>query len=323
MGTREAARGAGASAEGRQVSRRIRTIKPEWLTDETLAACSADARVLSIGLILLADDEGRGIATPAHLAAEVFRYELTAHDCRDAAEVSSRTRRALDELSSIGFARVYQVAGKSFYALPSWSRHQRIDRPTPSRIPPPPDKETPTIPDTSDSSSSVRRALDESSSSPRRSIAAGEDRIGEDQERIGAEVESRAGAREAPPPPPPVGRAGSVRDRPPQAAEHAYAEAVKAAGGLYVPRPSEDAPHFRAVGEAAQDEARRTRSTLTEVLAAWATRWRQSRRTAVCRPAYWAEWVQSEQSRGANRPVEPEGSASWIDDVPDESIFPE
>lgn len=309
------------------MSRRIRTIKPEWLTDETLAACSADARVLSIGLILLADDEGKGIATVAHLAAEVFRYELTADDCAHAAEVSSRTRRALVELSTIGFAEVYTSQGKAYYRLPAWSRHQRIDRPTPSRIPDPPPAseraETVAVSATSESSSSDRRALDESSSSNRRSIAAGEDRIGEDQERIGAEVESRAGAREAPPPPPPVGRAGSVRDRPPQAAEQAYAAAVTAAGGRYVPRPSEDAPHFRAIGEAAQDEARRTRSTLTEVLAAWATRWRQSRRTAVCRPAYWAEWVQSEQSRGANRPIEPEGSASWIDDVPDESIFPE
>lgn len=139
------------------------------------------------------------------------------------------------------------------------------------------------------------------------------------------ETETRAGARDAPPPPSPpqVGRAGSVHDRPAQAAEQAYAAAVQAAGGRYVPRPSDDAQHLRAVGEAAQDEARRTQTTLSEVLTAWATRWRQSRRTSVCRPAYWAEWVQSEQSRGSNRPVEPEGSASWIDDVPDESIFPE
>lgn len=35
---------------------RIRTLKPEWLTDEKMEALEDSARLLSAGLILLADD---------------------------------------------------------------------------------------------------------------------------------------------------------------------------------------------------------------------------------------------------------------------------
>ena len=39
---------------------RIRSIKPEWLEDERMVMASSDARVLSIALILMADDYGNG-----------------------------------------------------------------------------------------------------------------------------------------------------------------------------------------------------------------------------------------------------------------------
>ena len=39
---------------------RIRTIKPEWLEDERLALASPPARVMSVALICMADDFGRG-----------------------------------------------------------------------------------------------------------------------------------------------------------------------------------------------------------------------------------------------------------------------
>jgi hypothetical protein len=51
------------------MSRRIRSIKPEWLDDEKIAGASDEARVLSVALILMSDDYGRGRAALAAIAA--------------------------------------------------------------------------------------------------------------------------------------------------------------------------------------------------------------------------------------------------------------
>jgi hypothetical protein len=59
------------------MSGRIRTIKPEWLEDELLAAASDEARVLSVALILMADDYGRGRASLATIAAGAFSKNST------------------------------------------------------------------------------------------------------------------------------------------------------------------------------------------------------------------------------------------------------
>lgn len=175
--------------------RRIRTIKPEWLTDESLASCSIEARLLSVGLILLADDAGRGVATVEHLACEVFRYELFR---RGLDELSTIVRRALDELSTIGFCTIYEVSSKHYYELPAWSRHQRIDRPSPSRIPPHPGGTAAVSPASTvlvEDSTIDRRTLDEPSTSPRGSIAAGSEGIGSERSGSGAGARARTRTR--------------------------------------------------------------------------------------------------------------------------------
>src|SRR5579862_2146867 len=108
---------------------RIRSVKPEWLEDEKLAACSDAARVLSVGLILLADDQGRGRGNPSYLASQVWTYHPR--------ESLARASEALDELVSIHFVTLYEVNLERLYQIRNWARHQKVDHPAKPRLPGP------------------------------------------------------------------------------------------------------------------------------------------------------------------------------------------
>lgn len=108
------------------MSGRIRTVKPEWLEDELLALASPEARVLSIGLMLLADDHGNGRANPTLLAGQVFPgkpLELAAG--------------ALVELRGIRFVSLYEVDGQTYFTIRNWDKHQRVDKRGKNRVPVP------------------------------------------------------------------------------------------------------------------------------------------------------------------------------------------
>lgn len=124
------------------MSGRIRTVKPEWLEDELLAAASDEARVLSVALMLMADDYGRGRASLATVAAGAWRYQLERDDGAHAPEILARASRALRELVAIRFVTVYEVSGQRYFAIRTWAKHQRVDRPSKPRIPEPPTAET-------------------------------------------------------------------------------------------------------------------------------------------------------------------------------------
>jgi hypothetical protein len=110
--------------------KRIRTIKPEWLEDESLATCSDTARMVSVALIVLADDYGNGRAHHLYLTSRIWPYA----SC-DPHEALARVSRALHELVAIGFAQLYEVKGQTYYNLTNWKRHQRIDRPSQPLVP--------------------------------------------------------------------------------------------------------------------------------------------------------------------------------------------
>lgn len=76
---------------------RIRTIKPQFFFNETLAELSAMNRLLFIGLWTQADREGRLLDRPKRLKAEIFPYE------------SFDINRGLDELDKSGFIIRYKV----------------------------------------------------------------------------------------------------------------------------------------------------------------------------------------------------------------------
>jgi len=110
---------------------RIRTIKPEWLDDERLAFLPSPARVLSVALLLLSDDYGRGRAGGKFLTSRVFMGEPKAGD------------KALADLESIGYVRRYVVRGQTYFQVCNWEKHQRVDKPGKPRVPPPEDAEPP------------------------------------------------------------------------------------------------------------------------------------------------------------------------------------
>lgn len=140
---------------------RIRTIKPEWLEDEELAAASDEARVLSVALILMSDDHGRGRASIATIAAETWRYALERNDGADAPEVLAKASRALRELVEMGFVMLYSVRGQRYFEIHNWKKHQKVDKPSAPRVPAPEEQETPTKPDTRDTLATPSRASGE------------------------------------------------------------------------------------------------------------------------------------------------------------------
>ena len=105
---------------------RIRTLKPEWLEDEALLECSLAARVLSAGLLLVADDYGNGRAGEKILAARIFPGEPV-----------RLLRDALQELVAIRYVVIYQADGQTYFHIRNWAKHQRVDKPGTPKVPAP------------------------------------------------------------------------------------------------------------------------------------------------------------------------------------------
>jgi hypothetical protein len=109
---------------------RIRTVKPEWLEDEKVGASSDPARILSVALMLLADDHGRGRAHPLFIASRVWPYG-------EPHETLMKVSAGLEELARIGFVRLYSVAGQRYFEIRNWSKHQKVQHPSGPRVPSP------------------------------------------------------------------------------------------------------------------------------------------------------------------------------------------
>lgn len=107
---------------------RIRTIKPEFFTSLTVASLTPEQRLTFIGLWTHCDDMGRCIDD-----ARLIKAALWPLDDRSAGDVESDLK-ALTESSLI--AR-YILNRKSYITITGWSEHQKINRPTPSKLPPP------------------------------------------------------------------------------------------------------------------------------------------------------------------------------------------
>ena len=109
---------------------RIRTIKPSFWGDEKVAHLSRDARLLFLGLISLADDEGRFLASHHAIAGYVFP--------NDDDITPPRLQRWLDELVGAGMVVLYNAGRVKYGAIPKFRQHQKINRPSKSTLPPPP-----------------------------------------------------------------------------------------------------------------------------------------------------------------------------------------
>ncbi|MFJ4203534.1 hypothetical protein ACIP2Y_28440 [Streptomyces sviceus] len=107
---------------------RIRTVKPEMFESESLAECSVTAMLTFIGLLTQADDSGRHRDHPAIIAGRLWalRPEHTAaHVAQD-----------LEELATAGLiCRYTGCDGRTWLHVVTWEHHQKINKPTASRVP--------------------------------------------------------------------------------------------------------------------------------------------------------------------------------------------
>jgi hypothetical protein len=112
--------------ERRKLMGRIRTIKPEFPQSENIGKLSRDSRLLYIQLWTIADDSGRARAASRMLASLLYPYDDDARDLID---------RWLDELEGGGHIRRYDVGGSYYLEIVKWLEHQKIDKPSASRLP--------------------------------------------------------------------------------------------------------------------------------------------------------------------------------------------
>lgn len=104
---------------------RIRTIKPDFWTDEKLTECSLSARLLFIGTWNFADDNGNFQASAKKLKMQIFPADNI--DCQP----------LIDELITHGVLIEYSVNGEKFLHIKGFKKHQVINRPSSSSIPTP------------------------------------------------------------------------------------------------------------------------------------------------------------------------------------------
>lgn len=104
---------------------RIRTVKPEFWTDESLSSLPYDTRLLAIGLLNYSDDEGYFLADPRLIRGVIFPFEDT----------SKNIPRMLSELSGIGYIRIGKCEnGKELGHVVKFKVHQRVDKPKQSNL---------------------------------------------------------------------------------------------------------------------------------------------------------------------------------------------
>ena|SRR3990167_5689258 len=115
-------------------------IDPEFWTDEEIGSWAFTSRLFYIALWNFADDAGRFKANDALLKSQIFPYD----DKIDMEEIK------MDIGNKVLW---YEVDHLSYGYIRNFLKYQRIDRPTQSRIPPPPQELL-------ESSTSPRRVLD-------------------------------------------------------------------------------------------------------------------------------------------------------------------
>jgi len=105
---------------------RIRCIKPEFPQSESIGRLSRDARLLFVELWTIADDAGRARAASRMLASLLFPYDNDAPGLIDG---------WLRELEAEGCVVRYEVEGSTYLQVANWLKHQKIDKPSASRLP--------------------------------------------------------------------------------------------------------------------------------------------------------------------------------------------
>ena len=107
---------------------RIRSLKPEHRQHRKLGPLDHVTYRLWVGMICEADDEGRLVADAEQLRVLIFgfRPEITALTVEESLGLLAKAR----------LIRLYTAKSTRCVEFPSWKDHQRINRPTQSKLPP-------------------------------------------------------------------------------------------------------------------------------------------------------------------------------------------
>lgn len=104
---------------------RIRTIKPEFWTDEQMSMRSDFSRLLAIALLNYSDDDGYFLANPILIRGACFPF----------LDDSKKIPRSIQELSDIGFLEIGLLDdGRQVGRIVNFRKHQRIDKPQLSKL---------------------------------------------------------------------------------------------------------------------------------------------------------------------------------------------
>lgn len=122
---------------------RIRSLKPEFWTDEAVAECSPSARLLFVATWTFADDKGNLDRSAKQLKAQAYPYD--ALDCEP----------LVQELLGHDLLIEYEVDGKKYLHIRNFEKHQKVDKESKPRFP------------LYDDSKTTPRVLAEPSPSPR------------------------------------------------------------------------------------------------------------------------------------------------------------
>ncbi|WP_328509597.1 hypothetical protein OG981_19125 [Streptomyces mirabilis] len=107
---------------------RIRTIKPEAFFSESLAEVSVEAERSFFGLLTQADDHGRHRDNAAIIAGLLWPLR--------AEHASVHVEDDLQQLANAGLiCRYTGCDGRRYLHIVTWSEHQKIDKPSQSRLP--------------------------------------------------------------------------------------------------------------------------------------------------------------------------------------------
>lgn len=108
---------------------RIRTIKPSFFESEDVAVLPLRARLLWIGLWTHCDDAGRTKDNARLVKARVWPLDpdVGLKDIEEDLEVLAEKGRIVR----------YEVDGQRYLQVTNWREHQKIQKPSPSKIPPP------------------------------------------------------------------------------------------------------------------------------------------------------------------------------------------
>lgn len=108
---------------------RRRMIDPDLWNDSRVKRLSPTERLLFVGMISYADDEGRLLADPAFLRSKIFPYDdFTLED------ITSMRDHILETNPNL---QLYQNAGEDYLYFRKWPRYQKPSHPQPSKLPKP------------------------------------------------------------------------------------------------------------------------------------------------------------------------------------------